>query len=63
VTDPASNPRNAAPTIPAPSCPNDRKLTAICRQVVRNRKDKVAQRELAEEVVARMNAELLGRPE
>lgn len=41
-----------APTVPPESCPFDRELTAKCRAAVRDRKNREAQRELAEKQIA-----------
>lgn len=35
------------PTVPPESCPADRQLTALCREIVRDRKNREAQRKLA----------------
>lgn len=45
------DPRNR-PTLPPESCPADRELTAKCRAAVRDRKNREAQRELAEKQIA-----------
>lgn len=41
-----------APTIPPDSCPADRRLTQLCRQIVRDRRDREAQQELAKKQIA-----------
>lgn len=47
-----SEDKRNAPTLPPSACPADRQLTQLCRQIVRDRRDREAQQELAKKQIA-----------